>query len=151
MNDELNNPPFDPTPVESFTSGPYYTIKVRSYPETGQNVAAPADPRFEPGFMESLFGPTKATLRRRLDEITENRDLVSQKAAEYFTETFKLRHRNGVLEKQVALVSEVAARRLNEITTLRQNLNAANEEIERLAMAPQPATKRKAPRPKKAK
>lgn len=157
---ELDNPPFDPTPVEvaePVNSAQRFTILVRGpvtstagvYPETGQSVSAIEYPGFKESFWESLFGPTKATLRRRLDAVTAGRDDEASKNIALLKSTEILKKQVSIWEKTYTTVSELAQQRIQDVAMLRQNLNAANEEIERLCMAPQPTTLSKAPRKKK--
>ncbi len=172
MNDELNSPPFDPTPVENplsefATKLQQYTIVARGadltavplgYPETGQPV--PESEKITDlnlrNCWRNLFGPSKAELREEVHiKGIEILNLLEQKA-ELLGERNSLYKKTQSLEKQVAIwektyttVSELAQQRIRDIATLRQSLNTANEEIERLCMAPQLIAKSKAPRKKK--
>lgn len=157
--DELNNPPFDPTPVE-----PQFFIHARAsmqaaYPETGETLKeaafAPERPCLKgfKGSWRELFGPSKAELRGEVHiKGVEILSLLGQKV-ELLRERNSLYRKNSSLEKQVAIwektyttVSELAQQRIKDIATLRHSLNSANEEIERLAMQPvkpKPKGKRK--------
>lgn len=182
LNSALDNPPFDPTPTEAgmyndLQDGPYvrpvtsdpqpkYTIKVRQlgeYPESGQsldsaawaqsNVVCPP----EPSLWQSLFGPTKANLRREIERLKDERD---KNLTTYASDLWDLRKQITSLQKlnkdyqfSVRAKDEKITSLLEHLKTavdgndiLQRNLNAANEEIMR--MTPPPMKKRG--RPKKA-
>jgi hypothetical protein len=141
--EELNNPPFDPTPKE-------YTIRVRDSglgcSDLGQNLDAaawsPDSPSCEPeeGFLRSLFGPTKNDLRIEIGGLSRQIEGLLKNKSD-------LQKQNVALEKQCAVYTKTYLEVDTKLRICQMNLMSANEEIERLAMQP----KRKPGRPKKAK
>lgn len=159
LNNALDNPPFDPPGLATSDAKPQYTIKVKQlgeYPDSGQPVDSSAwalsnlgcPP--EPGFWASLFGPTKADLRREIERLKDERD---KNLTTYAADLWELRRQVSNLQKSnndYRFSLKRANERVQEVNAenarFRHELAVANEEIMRLTPAP-----KKRGRPKKAK
>ncbi len=158
--DELNNPPFDPTPLTEGDFTPikegHFFIKVRS-PEVGQNLDenawmqglppcqsasylvldADGIPTEEYIKQSSLFGgPSKSELRTLLLELCASYRDVWKTCTRRGEEQWSLRKQVTALQKQCLVYEKTHEEMDSKMRILQMSLVSANEEIERLVMGP---------------